>query len=80
MLKTNSNLTAIDLRGELLWNHSLTCQGNSVGKWGGEALYASIAHNSHLKELWIGDEWTPSEFVGMSVDQVRTFTTALEHG
>ena len=51
-----------------------------MGKWGGEASYASIAHNSHLEKLWIDREWIPSEFVGMSLDQVRSFTTALEHG
>ena len=51
-----------------------------MGKWGGEALYASIAHNDHLEELVIDYEWIPSEFKGMSLDQVRSFTTALEHG
>jgi hypothetical protein len=28
-----------------------------VGKWGGEALYASIAHDDHLKELRIEYVW-----------------------
>jgi len=58
----------------------LTYQENQLGKWGGEALYASIAHNDHLEELEIDDEWIPREFKDMTLDQVRSFTTALEHG
>jgi len=51
-----------------------------VEKWGGEALYSSIAYNNTLKELRIDDEWIPREFFGMSMDKVRQFTTAPEHG
>jgi hypothetical protein len=51
-----------------------------VGKWGGEALYCSIAYNNALKKLLIDYEWIPREFKGMSLDQVRQFTTAPEHG
>ena len=80
MLKTNSTLTYIDLHGEQFQNRFLTCQENQIGKWGGEALYASIAHNDHLKGLWINDKWIPTEFFDMSLEEVRSFTTALEHG
>ena len=51
-----------------------------MGKWGGEALYCSIAYNNTLKELGIDGEWIPREFRGMSLDKVRQFTTAPEHG
>ena len=51
-----------------------------MGKWGGEALYSSIAYNDTLNNLDIDDEWIPREFRGMSLDKVRQFTTAPNDG
>lgn len=68
MLKKNSTITDVQL---LL---------NDIGKYGGEAIFECLAHNSVIETLLVDIRCVPSNYDGMSLNQIRGFTTALEHG